>query len=188
MKKRTTSEKSEATKRWRHNSKRRVFEAFGSKCCICGYDKCPDAIDFHHLDPSSKEAALSKLLAYPSGWTNVTKEMQKCVALCANCHREVHAGISVVPDDAQRFDESLIQYPAVSNDTHDDCPTCGEKKIKKHKYCSRKCIVRTSIVDWANVDLAKLMEEYDSYEAIGRLLGVTGAAVKRREQRLQNRK
>ena len=30
------------------------------------------------------------------------------VFVCSNCHREVHAGLLTIPDDVQRFDESLI--------------------------------------------------------------------------------
>ena len=31
----------------------------GGKCLICGYNRCVEAMDFHHLDPSKKEFGLS---------------------------------------------------------------------------------------------------------------------------------
>ena len=33
----------------------------GGKCEICGYNKCIDALEFHHLDPSQKNFLLSKI-------------------------------------------------------------------------------------------------------------------------------
>lgn len=188
-KERTTAYNTENTRRWRHNVKRRVVEALGGKCCICGYSKCRAAIEFHHLDPSEKEVALSKMIAHPSGWSKIVEEMSKCVALCSNCHREVHAGVAQVPDLAQRFDEKLIIERDSNKELYDNCPTCGGRKVKHQKFCSRKCIARgVRVVDWNNVDLAALMHEHKTYSAAGRVLGVTGAAVKRREQWLAKQK
>lgn len=34
-----------------------VVERFGGKCCICGYDKCINALEFHHTD-KKKESQL----------------------------------------------------------------------------------------------------------------------------------
>jgi transposase len=76
--------------------KRKLVDEAGGKCLICRYDRCQQALEFHHLDPSSKEFDL--------GCKGVTRslarsraEARKCVLLCANCHREVEAGITAVP-------------------------------------------------------------------------------------------
>lgn len=59
-------------------------------CLICG-EKEPVALDLHHTDPSGKDANPSSLITYS---TNTLKEeIRKCVVLCSNCHRKVHAGI-----------------------------------------------------------------------------------------------
>jgi hypothetical protein len=57
------------------------------KCSKCGYDKCPDAIDFHHIDSSVKENNISNLR---ESWEKLMEEIKKCVVLCSNCHRELH--------------------------------------------------------------------------------------------------
>ena len=63
----------------------------GGKCIVCGYNKYAGSLDFHHLDPSKKEFAISSLRAYK--WENVKPELDKCVVLCKNCHGEFHGGI-----------------------------------------------------------------------------------------------
>ena len=58
-------------------------------CCICG-ENFPAAMDFHHL--GDKEETISKLSNRSWRIPRVQAEMDKCVLLCANCHRKVHAG------------------------------------------------------------------------------------------------
>lgn len=67
----------------------------GSKCQICNYDKYQGALEFHHLDPNEKDFNISKakLLSFN---LEIKKELDKCVLLCANCHREVHNDPSVL--------------------------------------------------------------------------------------------
>lgn len=64
----------------------------GGKCVRCGYDKCPAAFDFHHIDRTKKEFLISK---YKSNKINdkVRAELDKCELLCSNCHREEHTKI-----------------------------------------------------------------------------------------------
>ena len=46
------------TKKRRLN-KRKLVEYKGGKCEICGYDRCINALEFHHLDPNEKEFGIS---------------------------------------------------------------------------------------------------------------------------------
>lgn len=62
----------------------------GGKCKFCGYNRCIDALDFHHLE--EKGFGLSKD-GVTRAWSKVEKELDKCVLVCANCHREIHAGL-----------------------------------------------------------------------------------------------
>lgn len=59
------------------------------KCCVCGeQEKC--CLDFHHIDPIEKDMEIARLYKYGS-LKRIMKEIEKCVVLCANCHRKVHA-------------------------------------------------------------------------------------------------
>ena len=66
----------------------------GGKCQKCGYSKCYDALEFHHLDPKKKDFQLSALKNY--SLNALKKELDKCIMLCANCHREEHARLRKV--------------------------------------------------------------------------------------------
>ena len=62
----------------------------GGKCQSCGYNKCLEALEFHHIDPKQKDFSISQY-GHSRSWERVRKELDKCVILCANCHREIHA-------------------------------------------------------------------------------------------------
>lgn len=44
----------EATQKRRNKVKEMAVEYKGGKCSVCGYDRCADALEFHHLDPSKR--------------------------------------------------------------------------------------------------------------------------------------
>lgn len=84
-------------------SRRKTLETFklnsGGKCQLCGYNRCLNALDFHHKDPSTKDRKYKSIssLIRENSIENGMKEVNKCILLCANCHREVHAGIALLP-------------------------------------------------------------------------------------------
>lgn len=65
-----------------------ALEYKGSKCSICNYNKCVAALEFHHTD-NNKEFGIGAK-GYTFSWEKVKKELDKCMLLCANCHRELH--------------------------------------------------------------------------------------------------
>ena len=70
-------------------SKRAAVEYMGNSCSDCG-GSFPDSVyDFHHLNMSEKEMNPSRVLRLRDR-TKVMKELNKCVLLCANCHRIRH--------------------------------------------------------------------------------------------------
>jgi transposase len=86
----------EATVRRRHLLKRILVEEAGGKCILCGYSRCARALEFHHLDPATKQFALG-YRGCTRSLASLRAEASKCVLLCSNCHAEVEAGITAVP-------------------------------------------------------------------------------------------
>ena len=67
-------------------------------CYFCHYNKCPDALDFHHLQ--DKDHSISFLTKYR--WKKIKKELKKCIPICCRCHRELHAGLLHYPLKSQQ--------------------------------------------------------------------------------------
>jgi transposase len=70
--------------------KERTVEYMGDKCSICDYNKCITALEFHHLDPSKKSPTYNKRFRY-WGFERQKKELENCIIVCGNCHREIHS-------------------------------------------------------------------------------------------------
>ena len=83
----------EAQKKRRRDFKRQLIELSGSKCQVCGYDKCLPALDFHHIDKTKKSFSISNSYRLRGNKTVILEEIKKCVLLCSNCHHEVHEGM-----------------------------------------------------------------------------------------------
>jgi hypothetical protein len=73
----------------KYNFKADCITYKGGKCQKCGYNKCPDALEFHHLDPNEKDFEISSVRKYD--FSLVQNELDKCLLLCSNCHREEHS-------------------------------------------------------------------------------------------------
>lgn len=82
-----------ANKKWeqRINERLNMFVSEW-KCCICGYDRCQAALDFHHVDRTKKDFAVSARRSISV--KKLREEIEKCILVCANCHREIHAGMT----------------------------------------------------------------------------------------------
>jgi hypothetical protein len=84
----------DAVLRRREKIKKMAFEYKGGKCQNpeCGYNRCMDALQFHHLESDDKDFGISST-GYTLKWETIKLELDKCIMLCGNCHPEVHAGL-----------------------------------------------------------------------------------------------
>lgn len=64
-----------------------AVEYKGGKCIDCGYNKCIAALEFHHLDPNTKDPSINLVFG---SFEKIKIELDKCVLLCCRCHRERH--------------------------------------------------------------------------------------------------
>ena len=63
-------------------------------CCICGYNKCASAMDFHHPNKRKSADHISEMVSGVNTkvkFKRVLSEIEKCILICANCHREIHS-------------------------------------------------------------------------------------------------
>jgi hypothetical protein len=69
--------------------KQMVRDAKDKPCAICKIQYDPCAMDLHHIDPSEKEMGVGSFVKIGS-YKKLQEEIDKCVPLCAVCHRLLH--------------------------------------------------------------------------------------------------
>ena len=127
---------------------KRKYEAVlarGGQCEICGYNHNIAALDFHHLNPSEKEFQLDTRHFANNTLNKLENELNKCILVCANCHREIHYNnliMSNIPDiiEAAKTKKSFSnkhEYGSI-------CPVCGKHfpKMKGKIFCSTECRIQ----------------------------------------------
>ena len=94
---------------WYNNYKSKL------KCCECGYDRYPRALEFHHIE-HNKSFTVSDMTNGHS-IKSILKEIKKCIVLCVRCHAEFHS--------SDKDKKETIAIDITKNKSSDN------KKIKK---------------------------------------------------------
>jgi hypothetical protein len=105
--------RSNSVQKRREKLKKILVEYKGGKCEICNYNKCISALEFHHLESNEKEFGIA-CKGYTKSLEVYKKEVDKCILVCSNCHREIHEK----------------EYNKIYNDNLSDI-NCGNNKISK---------------------------------------------------------
>lgn len=87
----------EAVQRRREKLKLMAIEYKGGECQVCGYHRCVWALEFHHLNPEEKDFSFGDK-GYTRSFEKIKQELDKCIMVCSNCHREIHAGLVNLED------------------------------------------------------------------------------------------
>lgn len=73
----------------RNKIKSKINNYKNSIGCPCG-EKEACCLDFHHTG-KDKERNISRMVCEQAAWEKVELEIRKCVVVCSNCHRKIHA-------------------------------------------------------------------------------------------------
>ena len=130
----------------------------GCKCEICGYDKNIAALEFHHLDPNEKEFTISKT---HHSIDSVKDELNKCIVVCSNCHREIHNPQSTVQNINQLILQHQEKLQLKSN----------ANKGKKYKYTLE--------------ELNNKRNELSSWQEVADFFNVSLSTIKRHKKELE---
>lgn len=179
------SNRSDYVKQWRKSSKQRIISSMGGACCICGYNKCDSSLAMHHLDPSKKDFNFGSVRASPVNWNSIVEELRKCILVCHNCHCEIHAGVTPVPENPPNFDESYADYKMDRKyRSYTPCLSCNKLKPKSFKYCSPDCASKSlRKVDWDLIDLEEELKT-KSVLKLSKELGCSDVAIHKRLKRM----
>ena len=129
----------------RRRAKQRAVDALGGRCQGCGLAVPVAAFEFHHLDARTKDFAISAD-GVPRRWELIVAELAKCVLLCANCHREVHAGVR------ELFDDGLLGLadPAGAYVTSGDRRSRGGSAARTGRSALRGRAQRIPVSAWSS--------------------------------------
>ncbi len=78
-----------------------IWQFLAPRCVVCGFDKHMSAMELHH--PEQKEPQVTELITHITFALDAGKieallrEAAKCIPLCSNCHRMVHAEAITLP-------------------------------------------------------------------------------------------
>jgi hypothetical protein len=124
--------------------KEKLVKLFGGKCKRCGYDKCYQALTFHHVNPANKLFVISD--GYRRRWCDLLAEAQKCELLCLNCHKEIHANMS---NTKRKKNEKLV----LTKNTRVDILNMVLEDFNEHTTRFEKIdkLGKISIADWAAI-------------------------------------
>jgi transcription elongation factor Elf1 len=165
---------SEYKLRFKRRKKEQAIKIFGGKCQICGYDKCMGALDFHHLDPSKKDENIGRAIIQWK-WERVKPELDKCILLCSNCHREIHYK-QVDSHELLNLYKPWIKII---------CPVCKNEFDTKNEgqiYCSSSCLSfsQRRTVRPSKEELKKLVDDKSiAWTKMGEMFGVSDNAVRK---------
>lgn len=162
----------------------KAIKKFGGKCCRCGYDRSLRALEFHHLNGDDKDVCISSMINESSTWLKLEKELNKCILLCSNCHREEHGDISQNQNfsfDHEKLLEGRKRRWEIYN-TEYTCKNCGTKFIHKRKksFCSDECYraYNRKVVPRPLGEELKKMREFNSFAKIGKMFGVSDTSIR----------
>lgn len=157
--------------------KMELIEYKGGKCEKCGYDKNLSALEFHHINPSEKEFQIDSRHISNTSIVRLKKEINKCMLLCSNCHKEIH----YPKYDKSNLDDLLETYKTNNIKILEDkkikqsiCPVCGSvfPYSSGKIFCSVEC--RNKNKNYPTFET--LQQEYSvlgSWEKVAQKFGIT---------------
>lgn len=171
----------ETLQKSRNLRKEEMVYVMGDKCQLCGYNKCIKALEFHHIDPKEKDFTFNK--AKSKSWEVTNLELQKCILVCANCHREIHDNLEVFSlkssYNPERAKEITNRIHCLKNHQNTYCSNCGAIISSKAKLCP-KCFNETRrIVSRPERNILKQEIRTTPFLQIGKKYGVTDNAVRK---------
>lgn len=155
----------------RKRRKEDIVYVMGGCCQICGYNRAITALDLHHLNPEDKEFSIGTILN--KDWELINAEIQKCILVCANCHREIHEGlisdVLVSSYDSKKAQEISERIERLKHHQDRYCPKCGEIISQKAEYCP-KCAneLRQKVERPSREELKQLIRK-ESFLGIARM-------------------
>lgn len=170
--------------------KLKCINYLGGKCQICGYNKNQKALEFHHKDPTQKEYGLSSRKQLD--FEKMKSELDKCMLLCSNCHREIHDQLwrNTNTVDWNLYSEMINyeKWPDLKKETNEKlrppkpkrlCQDCGIT-ISGLNRCEKCNQIASEKIKWPSDDELRKMVWETPRTILAQKLGVSDKAISKR--------
>jgi len=125
----------------RQKSKSIFLNYKNNSCEDCGYDKCQASLTFHHIDSSTKEIEIANFHDRIESLEDMNEliriELDKCILLCANCHREKHTDLNFFEANKKQILDKSFNIkelsPKVNVDLVIEMYKSGKKQVEIRK-------------------------------------------------------
>lgn len=164
--------------------KSNLIKVFNAKCCLCGFDKFQEALEFHHVNPEEKEFGITTETT-TKALEKQLKELRKCVLLCANCHRGVHAGYYEIEEDFQKYfneevaERLLNELYFVNGKTEYKCKICNKPISRGAEHCEDCAKLVSRLVERPTREELKELIRNKSFTEIGSKYKVSDNAIRK---------
>lgn len=165
--------------------KQRIVYAMGGQCALCGYNKNIQALEMHHIDPQEKDFTFSDTKKYHT-WEELSIEMQKCVLLCANCHREIHYPLdeenpielksSYNPERSAEIQALITQE---KTKTKHFCIDCGKEITRNAQRCQKCAELHNRRVERPEREVFKQEIRTTPFTVLGEKYNVSDNAIRK---------
>lgn len=173
---------SKSVSNFRQNRKKLLLKICGDKCALCGYNKTVSALEFHHIYPEQKSYGLSSSGNCHSLQKDLV-EVQKCILVCANCHREIHAGCYTSEEllNKQIFDFSVLEESPKSKEVEKFCLKCGKliTQYSNSGLCTDCSHAERRVVKRPDKEELKRLIRSESFVKIGEMYSVSDNAIRK---------
>lgn len=169
-----------------HVKKRKndLISIFDSKCCICGFDSFQEGLDFHHVNPKEKSFSFGSQ-APTKALEKQLEELRKCILVCANCHRGIHAGKILLPENWNTFFNEerakvlIEENEMIRNGKIHYCQRCGKIITRKATYCVECSQLISRKADRPSREKLKELIRSKPFTQIASMFNVSDNAIRR---------
>lgn len=164
--------------------KKDLISVFDSKCCICGFNSFQEGLDFHHVNPKEKGFSFGSQ-APTKALEKQLEELRKCILVCANCHRGIHAGKILVPENWNTFfneekAKALIEEnEMIRNGKIYYCQRCGKIITRKATHCVECSRLISRKTDRPSKEELKELIRSKPFTQIASMFNVSDNAIRR---------
>ncbi len=158
-----------------------LIESRGGKCENedCGYGVNIAALDFHHINSTTKTFKLDIRNLSNRKMSDILLEFKKCIVLCANCHREAHHPDLQIKDLKKTLENVGDNIFSDRTINKPKCVDCDAEINYSYRRCKRCSSINKRKV--SRPSYPQLMQEITetNYVVVGKKYGVSDNTIRK---------